>query len=162
METSKEKQKVILQFMIKYVCNINIYASDYATDSLKAVRAMEILGMLILGLALLFGVIKLCKKSEQLAFFVAAGCLAIVAGKHFYIEGRESAESKASTVNRTRTKEATEQMRIFVFPDQIMSLLKMVQNTTSSDIRIRISPKITAIYLNGLWQVACKENKLVN
>ena len=51
------------------------------TDSLKAVRAMEILGMLALGLALLLGVIKLCNKSDQLALFVAAGCLAIVAGK---------------------------------------------------------------------------------
>ena len=55
--------------------------SDFETNSLKAVRAMEILGMLTLGFALLFGVIKLCNKRDQLAFFVAAGCLAIVAGR---------------------------------------------------------------------------------
>ena len=53
-----------------------------ATESLKAVRAMEILGMILLGLALVFGVLKLCGKKDQLALFVAAGCLAIVAGKH--------------------------------------------------------------------------------
>ena len=41
--------------------------------------------MLGLAVALLLGVIKLCNKSDKLVFFVAAGCLAIAAGKHLML-----------------------------------------------------------------------------
>ena len=46
---------------------------------------MEIQGTILLGLALVFGVLKLCGKKDQLALFAAAGCLAIVAGKHLLL-----------------------------------------------------------------------------
>ena len=46
-----------------------------------------------------------------------------------------------------------------VFSDQV-DTQTWFSTLTSSDIRIRISPKITAIDLNGLRQVACEENKL--
>ena len=60
--------------------------------------------MLTLGLALLLGVIKLCNKSDQLAFFVAAGCLAIVSGRQFHEFYRRQRECRIRT---TKTASAT-------------------------------------------------------
>lgn len=50
------------------------------SDSLKAVRALEILGIIFLGLSLVSGIFKLAVRKDKVAFFWLAGGLAIFSG----------------------------------------------------------------------------------
>ena len=51
-------------------------------ESLKVVRALEILGIILLVFAFGAGVLKLCVKKDVLALFNVAGGLSILAGIH--------------------------------------------------------------------------------